>query len=74
MRGSYYSFSLVLTPHQSAILQCVAEGLDYGQIAREFGIQRHTVVHHLQSIRERLGARTTAQAVYIAVRVGAIRG
>jgi DNA-binding CsgD family transcriptional regulator len=72
-RGLYCAFSLTLTPHEVDILQCLAEGMSYRDISKEFYLSYNTVKIHMVRIRERLGARSNEQAVFIAVRLGLVK-
>ena len=56
-----------LSMRQRQVLQCAAEGKNGLQIAQELCISPQTVRHHLMAARLRLQARTTEQAVAIAL-------
>ena len=64
-RGST-SLSLLLTARQREILQLVAAGDTSKCIARKLGIHIKTVDHHRQLIREKLGARSSAEMIRLA--------
>lgn len=52
-----------LTPRERQILDLVADGLTTPEIARHLGISGPTVRTHVEHAREKLGARTRAEAV-----------
>lgn len=52
-----------LSPREVAVLQLASEGLQTKQIAAEFDTSPHTVEKQMKSAREKLGTRTTAEAV-----------
>jgi DNA-binding NarL/FixJ family response regulator len=60
----------VLTKREQQILRLLAEGLDQGEIARQFVISEKTVATHIQHILEKLGVHSRAQAVALAHRAG----
>jgi DNA-binding CsgD family transcriptional regulator len=57
-----------LTLREIEVLQWAANGLRTTQIAYRMGIREVTVSKHFQSLRKKLGARTTEQALAIALR------
>jgi DNA-binding NarL/FixJ family response regulator len=61
-----------LTPRESEILSLVASGLESKEIARELFLSHDTVRTHVAHALAKLGARSRAQAVAIAVRRGLI--
>jgi DNA-binding NarL/FixJ family response regulator len=61
-----------LTPRESEILSLVASGLESKEIARELFLSHDTVRTHAAHALAKLGARSRAQAVAIAVRRGLI--
>lgn len=56
-----------LTPGQHRVLRQMALGKTYAEAAQTLGISPETVKRQLAITRSKLGARTTAQAVAIAV-------
>ena len=52
-----------LTPREREVLDLVAQGLTTPRIANELGIRPSTVRTHVEHAREKLGARTRAEAV-----------
>lgn len=61
-----------LSTRQREVLRWIAAGRRQLDIAAALGLSERTVENHLRRIRNRLGARTTAEAVRIALRSGAI--
>jgi DNA-binding NarL/FixJ family response regulator len=61
-----------LTPRESEILSLVASGLESKEIARELFLSHDTVRTHVAHALAKLGARSRAQAVALAVRRGLI--
>jgi len=61
-----------LTKREREVLNWVAAGRRQADIAATLGLSERTIENHLRRIRRKLGARTTAEAVQIAVRIGAI--
>ncbi|GAA0704539.1 hypothetical protein GCM10010193_69410 [Kitasatospora atroaurantiaca] len=59
-----------LSPAERRVLAALADGLTPAEVAGEQHLARETVNDHALSARRRLGARTTVQAVAIAVRRG----
>jgi DNA-binding CsgD family transcriptional regulator len=59
-----------LTAREREILDMLAEGASNRAIAARLGISRHTVKYHVASVLTKLGARTRAAAVTLAVRSG----
>ena len=55
-----------LTIHQLRLLTQVAKGMTYYEIAQSLGIDWKSVRNQLHKARLKLGAKTTAQAIYIA--------
>ena len=61
-----------LSAREREVLRWVAAGRRQIDIAATLGLSERTIENHLRRIRRRLGARTTAEAVRIALRIGAI--
>lgn len=53
----------ILTNREHQVLELVAEGLTTVQIAKQLQIRPATVRTHVEHVREKLGARTRAEAV-----------
>lgn len=62
-----------LTDRQIEILRLFANGDSYLEIAQRLQIRFPTINHHSVNIRKRLGAKNTANAVYLAMQNGLIR-
>lgn len=65
---SWPSTSQALTPQQERVLELAAQGLTYGQISGRLHISESTVRFHIQSLKERLGVRTKAELIAVAIR------
>lgn len=61
-----------LTSREHDVLRLMARGMVQKEIARELGMGVSTVKGHRRSIREKLGAETSEQAVHLATREGLI--
>ncbi|NMC29016.1 MAG: response regulator transcription factor [Pelolinea sp.] len=57
-----------LTRRQNECLRLTASGLTARAIARQLGITERMVRVHLSAVRDRLGAHSTAEAVYTALK------
>ena len=64
--------SLPLSAREREVLALLAEGRATKNIAHVLGISSHTVKAHVESIFEKFGATTRAEAVAIGVRRGAV--
>lgn len=64
--------SWVLTPHQLELLQAIADGDSYEEIASEHWIGKNTISTAMQSVRIKLRASNTPNAIAIALRKGLI--
>jgi DNA-binding CsgD family transcriptional regulator len=61
-----------LTAREMEVLQLLADGLTYAEIAGRLILAEKTVGHHVSAILRKLGEPTRARAVAAAVRMGAI--
>jgi two-component system nitrate/nitrite response regulator NarL len=59
-----------LTPRESEVLQLLADGLTNRGIGDRLGISEHTVKFHVNAILGKLAARTRAEAIAQAARLG----
>ncbi len=59
-----------LTPREREVLQLVALGMANKQIAARLGVSESTVKFHVNSLLEKLGARSRTDAVVRATRLG----
>lgn len=59
--------STCLTPREWQVLQLVAEGNQIHEVADELVISIHTARTHCRNVRMRLGARSMANAVFLAL-------
>jgi DNA-binding CsgD family transcriptional regulator len=62
----------LLTPREVEILAALGEGSSNKEVARRLGISTHTVKFHLESIFDKLGASSRAEAVTKGLRRGVI--
>jgi DNA-binding CsgD family transcriptional regulator len=62
-----------LTPREREVITLLALGLTSGEVAERLVISPETVRIHVRNARRRLGARTRAQAIAIALRWGQIQ-
>lgn len=61
-----------LSPSEREVLRLFAHGLKEGEIAHRLLITPETVKTHARNGRQRLGARTRAHAVALAIETGEI--
>jgi DNA-binding NarL/FixJ family response regulator len=59
-----------LTTREIDVLKKIAQGFEFVAIGDSLGISHKTVAVHVQRLRAKLNARTTAQAVYVFMRGG----
>ena len=59
--------STMLTRREWEVLELVAEGLQYIDVAERLVVSPHTIKSHTRSIRAKLGASNAAHAVYKAL-------
>lgn len=52
-----------LTRRQQAVVELLAEGLEYDAIGQRLGISTHTARRHTEAVMQRLGVRTRPEAV-----------
>ena len=63
---------MILTRRQSEGLRYIADGYTARNIVYRLGISERMVRFHLEGARNRLGAGSTTQAVYLATKAGLI--
>lgn len=56
-----------LTPRETEVLQHIARGCTYVQVADRMGVSLHTVCSHVKNSYRKLGVRSGAHAVMRAV-------
>lgn len=61
-----------LTNRQRELITLLAKGYQQGQIAKKLNISRDTVSYHFRNIKIALDAKTTAQVVANALKLGLI--
>lgn len=62
-----------LSPRETEVLQLIAKGFSFPEIAGLLGISAHTVTTHVRRIYEKLEVGNRGSAVYEAVSLGLIR-
>lgn len=62
----------LLTPRERDVLERLARGYSYREVATQLGMTAHTVAHHVKSIYPKLAVGSRAQAVYRALQDGLI--
>lgn len=62
-----------LSPREQAVLELVARGFSYGEIARLRHVSVHTVQSHIKSIYSKLAVHSKNEAVFEATRIGLLR-
>lgn len=63
----------LLTPREQEVIELVARGFSYAEIARLQGVTVHTVQTHIKSIYRKLAVRSGREAVYEARQLGLLR-
>ncbi len=63
----------VLTPREREVLNLVAKGFSFSEIARLLAVSPHTVTAHVRHIYEKLEVSSRGEAVFEAVQQGLIR-
>jgi len=59
-----------LTSREQEILRCMAQGLDNSQIAARLGLSDKTVRNNLTHVFDKLGVKSRAQAIVLALNCG----
>ncbi|HVV53416.1 MAG TPA: response regulator transcription factor [Polyangia bacterium] len=59
-----------LTPREAKVLELLATGGGYSEIAQDLGVELNTVRTHVRSIYEKLGVENRAEAVNLAWNLG----
>jgi DNA-binding CsgD family transcriptional regulator len=62
-----------LTPRETEVLQLLAEGLSYAEVAGQLFLSEKTVGHHVSAVLRKLGEPTRSRAVATALRLGVIQ-
>ncbi|MCU0805997.1 MAG: response regulator transcription factor [Burkholderiales bacterium] len=63
----------LLSPREAEVLQLVAKGFGFGEIARLLGTSEQTIPSHVKNIYRKLAVHSRSEAVYEASRLGIIR-
>jgi len=62
-----------LTARETEVLQLLAEGLSYAEVAERLVLSEKTVGHHVSAVLRKLGEPTRSRAVATALRLGVIQ-
>lgn len=62
--------NLELTPRESDVLELIARGYSYAEIARLQDISKHTVQSHIKNLYSKLAVHSRGEAVFEASRMG----
>lgn len=62
-----------LTPRERQVLEALAVGESYKEVARRYDLSIHTVNFHVRALYKKLSARSRGEAVKIALAAGMIR-
>jgi DNA-binding CsgD family transcriptional regulator/tetratricopeptide (TPR) repeat protein len=62
-----------LTAREAEVLQLLAEGLSYAEVAERLILSEKTVAHHVSAVLRKLGEPTRSRAVARALRLGVIQ-
>lgn len=62
----------VLTSQETRVLQTIAKGFTYDEVAASLGISLHTVATHIKHIYRKLAVRSRGEAVFEAMQLGLI--
>lgn len=66
------ALAATLTPRERQVFERVARGLLNKQIAQELGTSERTIKAHRQRVMEKMGARSLAELVVMAERIGVL--
>lgn len=61
-----------LTPREDEVLQCIARGFKYNEVADMLDMSVHTVRSHIKHIYRKLEVGSRSEAVYEAVKLGIV--
>ena len=59
--------AVALTQRETEVLQLLARGCSYGEIAKQLGVSINTVSTHIKKLYLKLGVHTAASAVMQAI-------
>jgi DNA-binding NarL/FixJ family response regulator len=62
-----------LSEREAQILQLVAKGLSFADVAAALGISAHTVVAHVKKIYQKLAVHSRGEAVFEATQLGLLK-
>ncbi|MEZ5584372.1 MAG: response regulator transcription factor [Candidatus Competibacteraceae bacterium] len=62
-----------LTGREQEVLQLIAKGFSYGEIADMLNVSSHTITTHIKKIYQKLSVRSRGEAVFEATQMGLIK-
>ena len=72
MRPAQNGPRIQLTPKEVEVLQQIAKGFSYAEIAETLSVSVHTVTTHIKHLYRKLAVRSRTEAVFEAVQLGLI--
>lgn len=64
----------LLTPRETEVLELIARGYSYAEIARLQAVTKHTVQSHIKNLYSKLAVHSRGEAVFEASRMGLLGG
>ena len=64
----------LLTPRETEVLELIARGYSYAEIARLQAVTKHTVQSHIKNLYSKLAVHSRSEAVFEASRMGLLGG
>ncbi|MDR3417963.1 MAG: response regulator transcription factor [Nevskia sp.] len=65
--------SVSLTERETAVLERIAKGFNYAEVAQSLGMSANTVTSHIKHIYRKLAVHSRSEAVFEAAQLGLIR-
>ncbi|RCW68211.1 response regulator [Pseudorhodoferax soli] len=65
---------VALTPRETEVLELIARGYSYAEIARLQSVTKHTVQSHIKNLYSKLAVHSRGEAVFEASRMGLLAG
>ena len=65
--------AVILTPREQEVLELIARGYSYAEIAQFGGVTHHTVQGHIKNLYSKLAVHSRSEAVFEGSRLGLIR-
>ena len=66
--------STLLTPRETEVLELIARGYSYAEIASLQKVTKHTVQGHIKNLYSKLAVHSRGEAVFEASRMGLLSG